>query len=88
MEKLRGIFIIFIFSLLLFSCSGKTAVVKPDEEFNAEKSFAAANKLIDEKEYTEARTLLLEIKNRDLTKKGRSSGTAEDSGFICQGGRT
>ncbi len=69
MKKLTGMYIAFILSLLLVSCSGKTAAVKPGEEFNAEKSFSNANKLIDDKEYTDARTLLLEIKNRDLTKK-------------------
>ena len=69
MKKLTAMYMAFIFSLLLFSCSSKTVEVKPAGEFNAEKSFEAANKLIDEKEYTSARTLLLEIKNRDLTKK-------------------
>jgi outer membrane protein assembly factor BamD len=54
--------------VLLVSCSGKPAV-KPSENFDAEKYFASANKLIDGKNYTEARTLLLEIKNRDLSKK-------------------
>jgi outer membrane protein assembly factor BamD len=54
--------------ILLVSCSGKTAI-KPVESFNAERDFAKANKLISEQNYTEARTLLLEIKNRDLTKK-------------------
>jgi outer membrane protein assembly factor BamD len=54
--------------VLLVSCSGKT-VIKPVESFNAEKDFARSNKLIAEKNYTEARTLLLEIKNRDLSKK-------------------
>jgi len=55
--------------LLLFACS--KAEVKPvvNEEFNAERSFDKANKLIDKKDYDEARVLLLEIKNRDLTKK-------------------
>lgn len=50
------------------ACSSKS-VVKPVEEFDAERSFTRANKLIDDKEYTEARAALLEIKNRDLTKK-------------------
>ncbi len=54
--------------LLLISCSGKSAV-RTTEEFNAEKFFAKANKLIDEKEYTKARAVLLEVRNRDLTKK-------------------
>lgn len=50
------------------ACSAKPAI-KPAEEFDAEKSFTRANKLIDDKDYTEARAALLEIKNRDLTKK-------------------
>jgi outer membrane protein assembly factor BamD len=54
--------------LLLFSCAGKPAV-RAGEEFNAERLFAKANKLIDDKEYTEARTVLLQVRNRDLTKK-------------------
>jgi outer membrane protein assembly factor BamD len=54
--------------LLLFSCSGKSAV-RTNEEFNAEKFFAKANKLIDDKDYAEARAVLLEVRNRDLTKK-------------------
>jgi len=55
--------------LLLFACS--KSAVKPvvNEEFNAERSFEKANKLIDDKDYEQARNLLLEIKNRDLTKK-------------------
>jgi outer membrane protein assembly factor BamD len=58
----------FLVILLLFSCSGKSAV-RTGEEFNAEKLFAKANKLIDDKDYTEARAVLLQVRNRDLTKK-------------------
>ncbi|MDA8079254.1 MAG: outer membrane protein assembly factor BamD [Nitrospiraceae bacterium] len=54
--------------LLLFSCSSK-ATVKPQGEFDPEKSFAVANKQIDAKDYNDARATLLEIRNRDLTKK-------------------
>ncbi len=54
--------------LLLVSCSGKSAV-RATEEFNAEKFFAKANKLIDDKSYADARAVLLEVRNRDLTKK-------------------
>ncbi|MBI5847049.1 MAG: hypothetical protein HZB31_03735 [Nitrospirae bacterium] len=55
--------------LLLFACSKSAVKPVANEEFNAERSFDKANKLIDTKDYDEARTLLLEIKNRDLTKK-------------------
>jgi outer membrane protein assembly factor BamD len=58
----------FIALIILVSCSGK-AVVKTPETFDAERSFAQANKMIDAKNYSEARSVLLEIKNRDLTKK-------------------
>ncbi|MDH4231396.1 MAG: outer membrane protein assembly factor BamD [Nitrospirota bacterium] len=55
--------------LLVFACAGKTPVKTSPEEFNPEVAFEKANKLIDDKDYAEARALLLEIKNRDLTKK-------------------
>jgi outer membrane protein assembly factor BamD len=55
--------------LLLFACSQSAVKPVSNEEFNAERSFEKANKLIDKKDYEEARALLLEIKNRDLTKK-------------------
>lgn len=66
--KVIGYLSILFAVLCVFSCSGK-APVKTSQEFDAEKSFEKANKLIDGKEYTEARNLLLEIKNRDLSKK-------------------
>jgi outer membrane protein assembly factor BamD len=59
-------FLLLIFSII--GCSGKETV-KPAETFDAEKSFAKANKHVDEKEYDEARALYLTIKNRDLSKK-------------------
>ena len=55
--------------LFVFACSGKAPVKATSEEFNVEGSFEKANKLIDDKEYEKARALLLEVKNRDLTKK-------------------
>lgn len=68
MTFLRIIFIIPAL-LFVFACSGKAPVKTTVEEFNAETSFEKANKLIDNKDYEEARALLLEVKNRDLTKK-------------------
>src|SRR5512135_435668 len=59
---------VLLLMISLFSCSGKS-VVKTNEPFDAEKFFAKANRLIDNKEYSDARVLLLEVKNRDLTKK-------------------
>jgi outer membrane protein assembly factor BamD len=60
--------IVSCLALSFLACSGK-APVKPAEKFDAEKSFTKANKKIDEKEYEDARDILLEIKNRDLSKK-------------------
>lgn len=59
---------VLLLSCILVACSGKTPV-QPVEPFDAEKSFAKANRHMDEKDYDEARALLLEIKNRDLSKK-------------------
>lgn len=54
--------------LVLASCSKKE--VKPEEEaFNPEKEFAEATKLIEKKDYEEARDKLQEIKLRDLERK-------------------
>ena len=68
MKLLRIVFSITML-LFVFSCSGKSPVKATEEGFNAESSFEKANKLIDDKEYEKARALLLEIKNRDMTKK-------------------
>ena len=67
MKKIKtALMLIPLISVL--SCSGKPAT-KPAEIFDGQKSFAKANELMDKQEYEEARTALLEIKNRDLTKK-------------------
>jgi outer membrane protein assembly factor BamD len=63
---------ITLFSFLVcltVSCSGTKKEVRPEGEFNPEKYLSTANDLIDKKEYEEGRRLLLEVKNRDLTKK-------------------
>ncbi|MDP3049636.1 MAG: outer membrane protein assembly factor BamD [Thermodesulfovibrionales bacterium] len=67
MQKIKTA-ILFIPITFVLSCSGKPAT-KPAEVFDAQKTFAKANELMDKKEYEEARTALLEIKSRDLTKK-------------------
>ncbi len=66
--KILRLMFVFLAAVSIISCSGKSAV-KTYEPFDAEKYFTRANKLIDEKEYAEARTVLLEVRNRDLTKK-------------------
>ncbi len=65
----KYLFPVIVLLVFVISACASKPVIKPAEEFDAEKSFARANKLIDDKEYTEARAALLEIKNRDLTRK-------------------
>lgn len=60
---------LFFLAAFLFSCSAKTTVKPTEEGFNAERSFAKANKLIDDKDYKEARKILTRITNRDLSRK-------------------
>lgn len=60
--------LVILVLLVSFACSGKKEV-KPDETFDPEKSIARASDLIDNKEYEDARRILLEVKNRDLTKR-------------------
>ena len=59
---------IAVLALILACSCSSDKVVKPTV-FDAEKFFAMANDRIENKEYKEARELLTEVKNRDLTKK-------------------
>lgn len=54
--------------LALVSCSAKKDI-RPGGEFDPEKSLNKAIELIDSKDFEDARKLLLEVKNRDITKK-------------------
>ncbi len=65
--KLLCFSVLFLLLTFTASCSSKKEV-RPEGEFNAEKSFAMANDLIEKKEFENARKLLIEVKNRDLTK--------------------
>ncbi len=67
MKTKNFIYLIIILSFFFSSC-GKKAV-KRDEVFDAEKFLARADKLISDKEYQEARNILIEVKNRDASKK-------------------
>lgn len=58
---------VLLLIVLVVSCS-KTEVRK-DETFDPEKALARGTELIEKKEYEDARRALLEVKNRDLTKK-------------------
>ncbi len=68
MKKARHFFFFFLI-LFVCSCSGKPAAVKPGETFEPEKAFEKANELLEKKDYEEARTAFLEIKNRDTSRK-------------------
>ncbi|MBI3592989.1 MAG: outer membrane protein assembly factor BamD [Nitrospirae bacterium] len=54
---------------LLYGCGGGGKGLKGDEAFDPEKYLSKADKLLGDKEYEEARKILLEVKNRDTTKK-------------------
>ncbi|HAM53847.1 MAG TPA: hypothetical protein DCP92_25310 [Nitrospiraceae bacterium] len=60
--------LVIFLTLIALSCSAKKEI-RPEGDFNAEKYLAMANDLIEKKNYEDARRLLLEVKNRDLTKK-------------------
>lgn len=62
------ILLFVVMMLFLVSCGG-TKVQKKDEVFDAERYMTQADMLISKKEYDEARRILLEVKNRDLSKK-------------------
>lgn len=67
----NGIFLFFTLCSLLFiltSCGG-SKTLKKDETFDPERYLSRADILINDKEYEEARRVLLEVKNRDNTKK-------------------
>lgn len=53
--------------VLLNSCGGDKGLKK--ESFDPEKYLSTADKLSSDKEYEEARKILLEVKNRDTSKK-------------------
>lgn len=54
-------------SVFLTACG--SSEVKRDEAFNAERFIKKADQLIDKREYEEARKVLIEVKNRDTSKK-------------------
>src|SRR5208337_1020875 len=70
MTKIRtlAVFILIIaLTAALSGCGGKE--VKKDEDFDPQKFLARAGKLIDDGDYDGARKVLLEVKNRDISKK-------------------
>lgn len=66
-KTLAFIILVIAFTAALGGCGGKQ--VTKDEDFNSEKFLAKANKLIDDGQYDDARKVLLEVKNRDITKQ-------------------
>jgi len=70
MRKIRMLAVLILLVALaavIGGCSGQQ--VKKEEDFDSEKFLAKAIKLVDENQYDEARKVLLEVKNRDTTKK-------------------
>ena|SRR5208283_758550 len=70
MTKIRtlAVFVLIVaLTAALSGCGGKE--VKKDEDFDPEKFLARASALIDDNDYEGARKVLLEVKNRDSTKK-------------------
>ena len=65
-KRIYIVLLIFIFSTI--ACSGKQAI-RPPEKFDPEKAFEKANADLEDKDYEKARAELLEVKNRDLSKK-------------------
>lgn len=57
-----------ILLLVLLSCSGKKEV-RVTDTFDPEGLLSRANELIEKKDFEEARRMLLEVKNRDTSKK-------------------
>lgn len=58
----------FLFSMLFLLSSCGKKEVKKEEAFDAERYLSQADRLIAEKDYAEARKILLEVKNRDTTR--------------------
>lgn len=57
-----------VLALVMSSCGGSKEL-KDDDAFSPERNLAKAEKLVEDKEFEEARRTLTEVKNRDTTKK-------------------
>lgn len=68
-SRVRSIVLCILCSLLFITSCGGGKAVKKEEGFDPERYLSRADTLIKDKEYEEARKLLLEVKNRDNTKK-------------------
>lgn len=66
---LKSLLLVLCSMLFLLSSCGGSKGVKKEEVFDPEKSLFKADSLINNKETEEARRVLLEVKNRDNTKK-------------------
>lgn len=60
--------VLILIILALGSCSGKKET-KPEGSFDPQKAFVFANEQIEKKDYEGARITLLEIKNKDTSRK-------------------
>lgn len=68
MPKLR-LFFALIAALVLIGACSKKPTVRPEGDFDAEKTFTRANELIGKRLYESARAELLEIRSRDASLK-------------------
>jgi outer membrane protein assembly factor BamD len=65
----RSVFCILCSLLFALASCGGGKGVKKEEGFDPERYLSRAERLIDDKEYEEARKILLEVKNRETAKK-------------------
>ncbi|NOX21303.1 MAG: outer membrane protein assembly factor BamD [Nitrospirae bacterium] len=59
---------LYLIGLLLFSACSSNKQVRP-EQFDAKEYLSRASKLIEDEDFEEARRLLFEVKNRDVTRQ-------------------
>lgn len=71
MKKSMVVVLSMVVAVMMFlqGCGGAGKGVKGEEAFAPEKQLAKADKLVDDKEFDAARKVLLEVKNRDTSKK-------------------
>jgi outer membrane protein assembly factor BamD len=69
MRKISMFFMVMLILLAFMSVAGCGKDVKPETSYDPEKYMAKSDELVNNKEYKEARKVLLEVKNRDTQKK-------------------
>jgi outer membrane protein assembly factor BamD len=69
MRKILKLFIVLTCSMAFLYIAGCGKDAKPETVYDAEKYIQKSDELVNNKEYVEARKVLLEVKNRDTQKK-------------------